>query len=87
MQITLDSEGRLPLPPEIQQQLGVKPGDAVILESQGGGCFIRPRQENSGLAWKGNVLIHQGVSDNSPERILAEVREQRLDPLCEGIAE
>jgi bifunctional DNA-binding transcriptional regulator/antitoxin component of YhaV-PrlF toxin-antitoxin module len=87
MQITLDSEGRLPLPSEIQQQLGVKPGDAIILERQNGGCFIRPKQENSGLAWKGNVLVHRGVSENPPEKILAEIRDQRLAELCEGVAE
>ena len=87
MKATLDSDGRIQLPSEIQAQLGLKPGDDVILESQNGQCVIHPYQGTVGLCRDGNVLVHRGVSDSSAEAILAEIRDGRLNELGEGLSE
>ena len=90
MKTTLDSQGRVQLPGEIQTQLGVKPGDAVILESQPDQCVIRPdRTESgeSGLCWKENILVHQGVTAASTDACIRQARDERLDHLSEGFGE
>jgi len=38
MKATLDSHGRIQLPSEIQTQLGLHPGDNVVLEADNGQC-------------------------------------------------
>lgn len=87
MKATLDSDGRIQLPSEIQAQLGLKPGDGVILETQHGKCVIRPDHEVAGLCREGNVLVHRGVSNTLAEAFLTETRETRLNQLVERLSE
>ncbi|MEO8499012.1 MAG: AbrB/MazE/SpoVT family DNA-binding domain-containing protein [Planctomycetota bacterium] len=86
MKATLDSDGRIQLPSTVQSQLGVKPGDDVILDSQEGQGVIRSERATVGLCQEGNVLIHCGTSSDSVEVILAECREERLNQLGEGLS-
>jgi bifunctional DNA-binding transcriptional regulator/antitoxin component of YhaV-PrlF toxin-antitoxin module len=41
MLATIDQEGRIALGPELQTQLGVHPGDAVLLEQRDGEWVIK----------------------------------------------
>ncbi len=86
MKATLDSDGRIQLPSTVQLQLGVKPGDEVVLDSQEGQCVIRPDKATVGLCREGNVLIHRGISNDGAEEILKKAREERLNQLGEGLS-
>lgn len=86
MKTTLDSDGRIQLPSEIQTQLGLKPGDDVILETDNRQCVIRPDEAAVGLCPEGNVLVHRGVSDISADAVLVETRDGRLNQLTEGLS-
>ena len=50
MKTTIVSSGRIQLPDDLQAQLGVKPGDEVVLEKRGGEWVIRSPHTEAGLA-------------------------------------
>ncbi len=85
MKATLDEAGRIELPAIVQAQLGVKAGDEVLLENQGGQWVIRAAREPAGLCWKGRVLVHEGVSTEPVDQALSQVREERLESLSDGL--
>lgn len=84
MKTTIDSEGRIQLGAELQTQLGVKPGDEVVLENQDGLWVIHPVGVPFGLGWKSNVLVHNGVCDRPVDQFVGEFREERLHDLSRG---
>jgi bifunctional DNA-binding transcriptional regulator/antitoxin component of YhaV-PrlF toxin-antitoxin module len=84
MKTILDQTGRIELPQLVQAQLGVKAGDQVLLENHGGQWVIRAARDASGLCWKGNVLVHEGVCPQPVDQVLSHVREERFEHLSEG---
>ena len=86
MKTTLDQTGRIELPDSVQAQLGVKAGDEVVLEKHGGQWVIMAASGSSGLCWRGNVLVHEGVSPQPVDQLLSQAREDRDEHLREGLA-
>jgi AbrB family looped-hinge helix DNA binding protein len=84
MTSTVNELGRLELPPEVTAQLGLKPGDRVLVETGNGQCVLRPVRPDAGLRWEGNVLVHQGVG---PGPSVMDLRDERLNRLGEGRSE
>ena len=84
MNTTLDSQGRIELGIGIQQQLGIRPGDEVILETTDEMCVIRPCHRSAGLMLEGNVLVHYGRVTNPADVELLNLRDERLQQLVEG---
>ena len=89
MKTVIDASGCIQLPQDLQAQLGVKPGDEVILESRAGEWVIRSAQGESGLTWSGNVLVHGGttVTDATVDELLDELRDERYRQLMHGLAQ
>ena len=85
MQTTIDHEGRIALGLEVQTQLGVQPGDDVLLENRGGEWIIKAAKSVTGLCLEGNVLVHRGVSSKPMAEALASFREERLEELSKGL--
>jgi bifunctional DNA-binding transcriptional regulator/antitoxin component of YhaV-PrlF toxin-antitoxin module len=85
MKAILDQTGRIELPDSVQAQLGVKAGDEVLLENHGGHWVIAAARGAAGLCWRGNVLVHEGVSSQPVDQVLSEVREERADHLQGGL--
>lgn len=81
MTATIDPQGRIRLDPEVQRQLGVKPGDELTIENRNGQWVLSP----VGLATENGVLVHRGVSPVSADDLLAQLRDERLDALGEVI--
>jgi bifunctional DNA-binding transcriptional regulator/antitoxin component of YhaV-PrlF toxin-antitoxin module len=86
MKTTLDETGRIALPEPVQAQLGVKAGDDVLLENHAGQWVIRAARDRSGLCWRGNVLVHEGVCEQPVDQVLDQIREDRIEHLSEGLA-
>jgi len=88
MKSVIDETGRIQLPEEVRLQLGVKPGDQVILEPRAGEWVLRSAQASTGLAWEGNVLVHRGTSPPgaATDASLDEVRDERFRQLTEGFS-
>jgi len=81
MKATLDDTGRIELPHSLQSQLGVKAGDEVVLENYAGQWVIRAARDETGLSWKGNVLVHEGVCPQPVDQVLSQIREERTEQL------
>jgi AbrB family looped-hinge helix DNA binding protein len=81
MTSTVNELGRLELPPEVIAQLGLKPGDRVLVETDNNQVVLRPVRHEAGLSWEGNVLVHQGVG-TTPSA--AELQNERLNRLNGG---
>jgi bifunctional DNA-binding transcriptional regulator/antitoxin component of YhaV-PrlF toxin-antitoxin module len=86
MKTTLDETGRIELPESVQAQLGVKAGDEVLLENHGGQWLIMATGSLSGLCWRGNVLVHEGVSPLPVDQVLSQIRKECVEHLHEGLA-
>ena len=85
MKTTIDREGRIALGQEVQKQLGVQPGDEVLLENRGDEWVIKPANAATGLCYEGNVLVHRGSAKRSTADDLATVRDERFEQLSEGL--
>ena len=85
MRATIDKEGRIPLGPELQGQLGLKPGDDVVLENRGDEWVIRAARSAEGLCREGNVLVHRGLCTEPMDAVLAQLRDERFQQLSEGL--
>jgi AbrB family looped-hinge helix DNA binding protein len=86
MKATIDPEGRIALGRELQRQLGLKPGDEVVLEKRGSELIVKPANGKDGLCREGNVLVHRGSCTESIEEALETIRKQRLENLGQGEA-
>ena len=86
MKTIVDEAGCILLPEDVRAQLGVKPGDEVLLEARAGEWVLKAATAKAGLAWEGNVLVHQGTSMTSPtiESAIEELRNERFQQLTEG---
>ena len=62
MKATIDREGRIALAEEVQQRLGVHPGDDVVLETRGNELVVKAANGKTGLSSEGNVLVHRGTA-------------------------
>jgi hypothetical protein len=87
MKATIDPEGRICLAVEMQTQLGVQPGDDVLLEKHGNEWIIRAAQPPTGLSQEGNVLVHRGISNAQGDDPLANSRDERFERLREGLTQ
>ena len=85
MKTTVDSQGRIELGIAVQQQLGIRPGDEVILETTDEACVVRPCHRGTGLDLEGNVLVHHGRVTNSTDSELSNLRVDRMEQLSEGL--
>ncbi len=87
MKAILDEAGRIQLPEDVRSQLGLEPGDEVILESRAGEWLLRPAQSRMGLVWEGKVLVHRGAmtADTSIEELLDQARGERFRQLTDDL--
>src|SRR4051812_22551961 len=85
MKATIDREGRIALTKELQDQLGVQPGDEVLVENHGREWVIKAAKDKAGLCQEGNVLVHCGTTAMPNIDPLATVREERSKMLCKGL--
>jgi AbrB family looped-hinge helix DNA binding protein len=87
MKTIVDEVGRIHLPDDVRTQLGVKPGDEVVLEARAGEWVLKSAHSQTGLAWEGKVLVHKGTSVTSEtiEDLIAEDREGRFRRMTNGL--
>ena len=84
MKATIDREGRIALAKELQAQLGVQPGDEVVLENRGDEWIIKATPKESGLCYEGSVLVHRGTNTAEKCQPGAE-RDERMEQLSQGL--
>jgi len=78
METTLDNLGRIVLPKEIRDDLGLSPGTVLTIEEQGGGILLRPFDGRSGLVRKEGVLVFSGEVTGDVDAAVQRDREERV---------
>jgi bifunctional DNA-binding transcriptional regulator/antitoxin component of YhaV-PrlF toxin-antitoxin module len=89
MKTIVDEIGRIQLPEFVRTQLGVKPGDEVVLEERAGEWVLKSNFTPTGLCWEGNVLVHKGTSLTGVtlEDSIDKDRDERFRYLTRGFTE
>lgn len=84
MKATIDRDGRITLGQDVQAQLGVQPGDDVLVENRGNEIVIKAANGKTGLGYEGNVLVHRGTCVREGNA-LADDRDERMQQLTQGL--
>ena len=78
METTLDKFGRVVIPKEIRDNLGLKPGEMLHIESIEDEVILKPLKEETPLHVKDGVLVFSGMATGNIKDSIRIHREERL---------
>lgn len=78
METTLDEQGRVVIPQDVLDDLGLAPGARVIVEERDCAIVIRSADESSGLVEEDGVLLFAGETLGNVDDLIERVRESRI---------
>ncbi len=78
METTLDKFGRVVIPKEIRDNLGLKPGEVLQIERIDDEVILRPLKEETPLHMKEGVLVFSGMATGNIAESLRIHREERI---------
>ena len=83
MKLKIDAAGRIVVPKPLRERLGLRPDTELEAVEQSGGVLLRPVEQRQSLIKVDGLWVHQGTAQNDAnrDRVLAEVREERIDSL------
>lgn len=70
METLLDKSGRVKLPQDVCDGLGLKPGTVFTVKAKGKGITLQPIASRTGLVKKGNVWVFRGKLMCPPEELV-----------------
>lgn len=78
--MTMDASGRVCIPKEVREMLGLSPGNKVVIESNGGDEIrLRPTAMKTGLPEKNiSLVVLTDVDGNEAEDEITRDREARI---------
>jgi AbrB family looped-hinge helix DNA binding protein len=80
METTLDEFGKILIPEQIRQDLGIRPGTVLRIEELDSGILLRPEvseTEDPYLIRKGGVLVFTGQAEDDLEAAVQRDRDER----------
>lgn len=77
MEVTVDKFGRIVVPKNLRDSLGIAPGMRLEIEQIGREILLRLPAEASNLRDEGGVLVYCGRLIGDVEETIQQVREQR----------
>jgi AbrB family looped-hinge helix DNA binding protein len=75
---TIDRFGRVLIPKELRQQLGLAAGTRVRLQSRREGLLLVREDEETPLREINGLLVYTGKVTGDPDRVLEGIRSDRL---------
>lgn len=78
METTLDKFGRVVIPKEIRDILGLKPGELLKVEQSGDEVVLKPLREEPPIRVKDGVLVYAGTATGNLTEAVRAHREERL---------
>jgi len=84
MEVTIDDYGRIVIPKEVRDQLGIESGNAlqihVDLEGDDGKTItLRPKGQTPTLQQKGALLVHSGTLPDEEFNVVEQIRAERQE--------
>jgi AbrB family looped-hinge helix DNA binding protein len=84
METALDKFGRVVIPKEIRDTLGLAPGSLLSVEESETRVILTPLTENNHLRVKERVLVYTGKATGDISGSLARHRRERIGRLARG---
>ena len=84
MQTTLDRFGRVVIPKQIRDELGIRPGAVLTVEERGHEVVMKPMSEEPHLVVKQGVLVYRGESRGDLADAVASHRRKWISRLGRG---
>lgn len=78
METTLDRFGRVVIPKEIRDALGLKPGELLKVEQSDDEVVLKPLREELPIKAKDGVLVYTGTATGNLTEAVRTHREERL---------
>jgi len=78
METTLDRFGRVVIPKEIRDTLGLKPGELLRVEQSDDEIVLKPLREEPPIKAKEGVLVYTGTARGNLTEAVRAHREERL---------
>lgn len=82
METTLDRFGRIVIPKQMRDDLGLAPGAVLKVEGRQEGILLKPVEEAPCLAHEGSVLVFTGEAQGDLEAAIQHVRDERSRKLA-----
>jgi len=83
MEATLDKFGRIVIPKQVRDDLGLSPGAVLRVEEAGEGIVLKPVPGQSPLIVEDGVLVFTGEVAGDLERVVQWDREERAKKLAD----
>ncbi len=77
METTLDRFGRIVIPKQVRDDLGLSPGSVLKLEERDEEIVLKPVVERSPLLLKDGILVFTGEVEGDLETVLRRDRDER----------
>ncbi|MEK6697494.1 MAG: AbrB/MazE/SpoVT family DNA-binding domain-containing protein [Nitrospirota bacterium] len=78
MKTTLDRFGRVVVPKDIRDRLGLKPGAELEIDEQGNEVVLKPVEHETPLKLEEGVLVFTGTATGDLKEAVRTHREERL---------
>lgn len=85
IEVTMDASGRVCIPKEIRETLGLSPGNKVVIEAnESDEIRLRPTTAKSSLCKKNlSLVVLTDADGNESEDVIAQEREARIRKIAE----
>jgi AbrB family looped-hinge helix DNA binding protein len=84
MEVKLDDYGRIVIPKEVREKLGIESGSAleILVDSEGEAgraITLRPKGQEPTLQQKGELLVHSGTLTEDDFDVVEQIRSGRRE--------
>ena len=84
MKTTLDRFGRLVVPKDIRDRLGLRPGSEIEIDEKENEVVLKPVEHEPSLRVKGGVLVFSGTATGDLRGAVRAHREERMQRVASG---
>ncbi|OGW52426.1 MAG: hypothetical protein A2Z46_05825 [Nitrospirae bacterium RBG_19FT_COMBO_55_12] len=84
MKTTLDRFGRVVVPKDIRDKLGLKPGAEIEIDEHGNEIVLKPVEHETPLKLEEGVLVFTGTATGDLMEAIRTHREERLTKVASG---
>ncbi len=84
MKTTLDRFGRVVVPKDIRDRLGLRPGAEIEIDEKGNEVVLKPVEHEPALMVKEGVLVYSGKAAGDIKGAVRAHREERMKKIATG---